>query len=269
MACFFQTLAIVDGTGVPQGDLTPALLIFAFLAVVLIGALFMTLIYRHTRLTRNMLRGRREMDFWRHEGKTWQPIFDAPFRWLAIRGANAAMIQSALGLRNARPCSWEEGLHRALEHKLFISPPVGGWTLVMGADLPDPGDDVDECFHFLTRLSRQVGEVQFFSINRLFSHHAWVMLDHGKIRRAYAWSGSVVWNQGTPTEAETTLRLHTFEYLQGPEKSFFHHSDPLGATTEKVPLLAAQWSVDPTTVDFRALRDHRGISGKFSSSPPK
>lgn len=228
----------------------------------------MALIYRHTRLTRTMLRSRRDTELWRSERSTWQPIFDAPFRWLAVRGATAPMIQAALGLRNPKPCSWEEGLTRALDHKLFISPPVKGWTLVMGADLPDPGEDVDECFHFLTRLSRQVGEVQFFSINRLFSHHAWVMLDHGHVKRAYAWSGQAVWNEGVPTEAEIALRLHTFDYFESPERSFFGHADPLGATTEKVTNLAARWSVDPTTVDFRSLRDNRGISGRFSPSAP-
>lgn len=268
MACFFQTLAVLEGSGVGQGDLTPALLIFFFLGVILIGAVCMALIYRHTRLTRTMLRSRRDTELWRSERATWQPIFDAPFRWLAVRGATAPMIQAALGLRNPKPCSWEEGLTRALDHKLFISPPVKGWTLVMGADLPDPGEDVDECFHFLTRLSRQVGEVQFFSINRLFSHHAWVMLDHGHVKRAYAWSGQAVWNEGVPTEAEIALRLHTFDYFESPERSFFGHADPLGATTEKVTNLAARWSVDPTTVDFRSLRDNRGISGRFSPSAP-
>ncbi len=218
-----------------------------------------------------MLRPRREAEFLRGERLAWQPVFDAPFRWIAIRGGNARMLQAALRLRNPRPCSWEEGLHRTLDHKIFISPPVNGWTLVMGPDLPDPADDVDECFHFLTRLSRLVGEVQFFSINRMFSHHAWVRMENVKVRRAYAWCRQTVWNQGAVTETERALRLHLFDYLESPEKSYSSHLDPLGAATEKVALLAARWSVDPTTVDFRSLRDHRGISGRFSplNHPPR
>jgi hypothetical protein len=270
MARFFQSFASLDGASAPQSDLAVPLLIFCVFAVLLVALFFVVLIYRHTKVTRNMIRGRREPEpAWRaNERAGWLPVFDAPFRWLAIRGGNAHLIQSVLGLRNPRPCSWEEGLHRALDHKLFISPPVNGWILVMGSDLPDPGEDVDECFHFLTRLSRQLGEVQFFSMNRLFSHHAWVSLQQGKVLRGYAWNGQTVWNQGIPTEAEIALRLRTFDYFESPEKSFFAHADPVGATTEKITSLAARWSVDPTTVDFRSLRDNRGISGRFTPSPP-
>ncbi len=268
MARLNQMFASIDAASASQSDLAVPLLIVCVFAVLLVALVFVVLIYRHTRITRNMIRGRRDPESWRNERYVWQPVFDAPFRWLAIRGSNVHLIQAALGLRNPKPCSWEEGLHRALDHKLFIAPPVNGWTLVMGADLPDPGDDVDECFHFLTRISRQLGEVQFFSMNRLFSHHGWVLLQNGRVRRAYAWNGQTLWNQGVPTEAEAALKLNTFDYFETAEPSFFSHADPMGATTEKVTLLAARWSVDPTTVDFRSLRDTHGISGRFSLSPP-
>jgi len=261
--------ASLEGATASQSDLAVPLLIFCVFAVLLVGLVFVVLIYRHTKVTRNMIRGRRDPEPWRMPDRyLWQPVFDTPFRWLAVRGVDAAVIQEVLHIRNPRPCSWEEGLHRALDHKLFISPPVNGWILVMGADLPDPGEDVDECFHFLTHVSRELGEVQFFSMNRLFSHHAWASLLDGKVERAYAWNGQTVWNQGKATEAEEALRLRTFDYGEPPEKSFFTHADPLGATTEKLTSLAARWSVDPTTVDFRALRDARGISGRFSPFHP-
>src|ERR1043166_8002404 len=93
-------------------------------------------------------------------------LFEAPSRWLAVRGHNPHAIELALSVHNSRACSWSDALAAPFEPRLFISPPVQGWILVMGCDLPDPADDIDECFKFLTGLSRKLGEVQFFSRNR-------------------------------------------------------------------------------------------------------
>src|SRR3954466_4274567 len=65
-------------------------------------------------------------------------LFTTPPRWLAIRSGNPYVVQAALGLHKPTPCSWEEGLSAAQESKLFISPPINGWILVMGSRLPDP-----------------------------------------------------------------------------------------------------------------------------------
>src|SRR6266403_2082153 len=51
-----------------------------------------------------------------------------PESWLAVKNPNLVAVQSALGLHNAKLCSWSEGL----DQKLFIAPPVNGWILVMG-----------------------------------------------------------------------------------------------------------------------------------------
>lgn len=240
------------------------LLIVGFLAIVGIGVFLVAFVHRQTRKMNGRFSERLQPGSWRPERPVWQPIFDAPFRWMAIRGADVNLIQSALRLRNPRPCSWEEGLHRALEHKLFITPPLNGWTLVMGSDLPDPAEDPDEVFHLVRELSSLLGEVHFFSMNRLFSHHSWVLAEGGSIRRGYCWAGQTVWNQGVPTRAELSLNMTTYDYGRGPERGLFSYADPLGATTDKVTALAARWSVDPTTVDMRRLRGSRGITGLFS-----
>ena len=91
--------------------------------------------------------------------------FLAPSCWLAIKSRNTHAVQVALGLHNAKPCSWIQGL--AGEEKLFIAPPVKGWILVMGSGLQEADADVDVCFRFLLELSRRLGQVQFFSTNRV------------------------------------------------------------------------------------------------------
>jgi len=193
-------------------------------------------------------------------------ILSVPSRWLAVRSEDPHAVQSALGLLKARRCSWEEGLSAAHEQKLFISPPVDGWILVMGFSLPEPAHDVDKCFHFIVALSRKLGRVQFFSANRAAHHHAWVEADQGRIQRAYAWAGQTLWNQGRMTKAEIDLRLHCCGYGEVPEQIAFAQVNSFARNTERVPLLASRWSVDPGSISARTSREAQGIAGELSRS---
>jgi hypothetical protein len=193
-------------------------------------------------------------------------VFDHACRWVVIKGANMGSVQAALGLHNPIPCSWGEGLSQLTDQKLFVSPPVRGWILVIGQSLPDPADDVDVCFHFLTKLSRSLGQVQFFSVNRAVNHHTWVRIDSGRVRRAYAWAGETLWNQGEPTQAEKDLGLRCYRY--GEQPVAFSSADEHGANADKVIFLAARWSFDPTAVDEKALRAGLGVAGRLTHSKP-
>jgi hypothetical protein len=177
-----------------------------------------------------------------------------PSCWLAIRSVTPEAVMKALRLDHASPCSWAEGL--AGDHEFFISPRLNGWIIVTGLGLPNPTDDVDGTFLFLTALSRQVGHVQYFYASRLLHHHAWARLDDGCVTRAYAWAGETVWNQGVETlpEAEAGVRLHGYGEPGAPladaETNF-----------EKVPHLAARWSLDPAAVKLNAVRQAIGMAG--------
>jgi hypothetical protein len=188
--------------------------------------------------------------------------FRWPGCWLAIKSRSTFAVQRALGLHNPKPCSWLQGL--AGEEKLFIAPPVKGWVLVMGSGLPDPGDDPDVCFRFLMQLSRRLGQVQYFSASRVLHHHAWVKADSGRIVRAYAWAGKTVWTQGAVTPPEQELDLKCFDYLQTTEPAHFGQPDLAALNVDKVPMLAARWSIDPGRIDARFLRLERGIAGEPS-----
>ena len=56
---------------------------------------------------------------------------------------------------------------------------MNGWIIVTGSGLPNPSCDVDECFRFLTELSRKLGQVQFFQADRILHHHAWARVENG------------------------------------------------------------------------------------------
>ena len=197
------------------------------------------------------------------------PIFHCPNRWLAVKSNNPQAVQKALGLHNPTPCSWTEGMARVSDQKLFVSPPVNGWVLVVGSLLPDSSEDVDACFRFLNRLSRELGEVQFFSVNRAVGHHAWARFENGRVLRGYAWAGETLWNQGHKTWGERKLGLKCFEYFEGDSRAHFTQFEPVRSNAEKVLSLASLWSVDPTSVDDSMLTDVFGIAGDLSQARPR
>jgi len=188
--------------------------------------------------------------------------FRRPGCWIAVKSHNLRTVQTALGLHNPKPCSWIEGL--TTDEKLFIAPPVKGWILVIGSGLPDPSDDVDACFRFLLELSRKLGQVQFFSINPVLHHHAWVKTDGGRIVRAYAWAGKTLWQQGSLTRAEKELELKCFEYGEPASWNSFSPTEALSVNSDRIPLLAARWSLDPAHIDGSLFETERGISGELS-----
>lgn len=201
----------------------------------------------------------------RQEQKAVSPtlnLFPFPFHppnrpncWVAVRSVSPEAVKMALALDHAAPCSWEEGL--AGGHEFFISPRVHGWVIITGLGLPDPSDDVDATFLFLTGLSKKLGHVQYFYANRLMHHHAWARLDDGYVTRAYAWTGETAWNQGVETLPEIEVGMKIFGYGE-------HTATILDAETnfEKVPQLAARWSLDPAEVKLNSVRQATGIAGE-------
>jgi hypothetical protein len=194
--------------------------------------------------------------------KSGSNFLSRPTSWLAVKGRNLRAVQTALGLQKTEPCSWIEGL--AGEKQFFIAPPVDGWILVFGTGLPDPSDDVDQCFHFVSRLSRAVGHVQFFVANRALQHHAWVRAQEGHVKRAYAWAGKTLWKQGERTSAERELHVRCFDYSEAGVSGIFENADAISTNVDRVPALAARWSLDPASIDQRILDQACGIAGEPS-----
>jgi hypothetical protein len=270
-AVVFKTLLLSEAVGsasaFKNGDLIVALLLLVLGIALGIGVTCLVLVVHFLRKGRLINRPiGRKTDLLTRDRRAHPPIFNLPTRWLAVRSGNPHLVQAALGLNNPTPCSWEEGLSAAHEQKLFISPPIRGWVLVMGSSLPEPGDDVDRCFRFMVELSRKLGHVQYFSLNRAVNHHAWVHADQGIISRAYAWAGRTLWNQGALTRAEIELGLRCYGYCEGEERVDYGHPDPAALNTERLPLLASRWSLDPTTIDSRMLKENQGIAGRPSRS---
>jgi len=189
------------------------------------------------------------------------PEFAPPTIWLAIHSSKPKAVQAAMGMSYPAPCPWTEGIMG--EQEFFIGAPVNNWIIVTGSSLPQPGRDVDRCFHFLTRLSRALGHVQFFMADPVSRHHAWVRVENGAVNRAYAWTGETVWNQGDKSLAEMELNMKCFGYGEEAEIKNALEENTV-ANVKKIPSLAARWSIDPMTIDGNLENPADGIAGKSS-----
>lgn len=246
------------------GDVAAALLLVLLAAMVILGAVCLILILHFL--------GPRRRDFghdlrlegpggatvaWRNGG-----VLLVPARWMAVRASTVREVRNALGLSNPTPCTIEDGLAGNHQQALFLAPPVNGWVLITGPGIPDPADDVDEVFHLLRSLSIKLGAAQFFSFNRVVGHHGWAWARGGGIVRAFAWAGKTVWNEGDPTPAERAFRMRCPAYDDPPPQSAMAR-EALFGNLDKVPLLAARWSVDPVGV-HQQLPHGIGVAGEFN-----
>ena len=183
-----------------------------------------------------------------------------PASWLAVRSQSPKAVRAALGLDFFAPDPRTKSVSGG--PGFFIGPPVNGWIIVTGPSLPDPGNDADDCFRFLTDLSRKLGHVQFFQAERVLHHHAWVRVEGGRVIRAYAWAAETVWNQGGKTVAEMELSMKCLGYDEHPVADSWAAAEWMAANVAKVPLLAARWSLDPASIDGRLRKHADGIHGE-------
>ena len=246
-------------------DAIPLTLVGLFVCVVALGAGMVWLGFRLQRASASLNEARqanRSLAAYASR-RQFNPSFThRPPMWLAIRSNNPLEVQEALLMDDAVQCSWIECMDGG--NTLFITPPVNGWLFVVGTDLPNPSCDVDECFHFLTALSRKLGQVQFFQADPVLDHHAWVKVEWGRITRAYAWAETTLWNQGLKTAAEMELDLKCFPYAADCSTLKWRATDLPAANVDKVALLAARWSLDPATIEGRVLAQAHGIAGQSS-----
>ena len=217
--------------------------LLACFGLVVAGAVAMILVHRRH------LREWRLSQPWGASPGRWNIARQAPLalplpgRWLAVRSGNAPQVREMLGVEG-RPVPWSEALSRAGERRLFVSAAVSGWIFVVGRGLPDPVQDVDALYLFLSKASRSLGEVQFFSMDRVLGHHAWARLRDGLVLRGYAWSGVTEWNEGRLTLEERLLDLRCHEYGDATPAGWTGGVTSEIDNAERVPLLARRWGMD-------------------------
>lgn len=184
--------------------------------------------------------------------------FGYDMAWLAVRTRDTAAVLEALGLENAQLCNWDSGIGTVYDSQVgpqhvFVSPPVNGWTFVVGLPLPYPASRafVDKCMPLLTSLAGRFVEVQYFCCYPPIDMFAWVrFVDTHLVRAFAAGDEGVIWNKGKTTREERSLGLKLFE-LRGVRE---RRGDAGGElilhpTEDHVMRLALRWSLDPTRLN--------------------
>lgn len=187
--------------------------------------------------------------------------FGYKIAWLAIRAEDPEAVAAALGVTDARAASWAEGIDAvygaAGRAPVFLAPVVDGWTLaVLGGGELFEDDGAGAGAVDLPLLSRRFGEVQKFATHRVVEYQEWQRWVDGSAVRRYCWigeSGEIRFDEGEPVSAEGNLLRAAG--LDGDWDAF----DIAGEET--VLAVAAEWSVNPATLDERDDLPPRGLLG--------
>jgi len=193
-----------------------------------------------------------------------QPLpFGPQVAWLALDTTDIQAVAGALGLRNARAVTWEQGVEAAYRLSVFVTPPLGDWTLAVSTAL-FPLDGVEAFVKpLLERLSRQFGDAQYFCTQRDLELHAWSRARKGRLVRGYGWLGQqglTLWDEGAPTRDERDLGFRPSEE-QSPAAG--QGDDEVISVPDEdfVMQLASLWSIDPTTLDEQFKEPRMGLLG--------
>ncbi|MDX2158457.1 MAG: hypothetical protein SFW09_18310 [Hyphomicrobiaceae bacterium] len=175
--------------------------------------------------------------------------------WLAIRTRDTRRVVEATGLTGVFEANWDNGLgtvyvERDAQGRVFVSPPVNGWTFVVGLALPHPmgAAFVDRTLPLLIDLGNEFIEVQYYMACPALDCFAWARIIDGSIVRAYAITDEgVVWNHGKPTREEKALGLSLYEIRGVKCRNGDAQAELVFYPTEShVARLAGKWSLDPT-----------------------
>lgn len=194
--------------------------------------------------------------------------FGCSMAWLAIRSADPQEVIETLGLIEATPCNWNSGIGAVYDDRLsathvFVSPPVKGWTFVVGLPLPHPVGRgfIDKCTPLLVELGGRFTQVQYFFSYPPIDFYAWAQVRDGRLVRAFAVTDEgIAWTKGRTSKEERGLGLKLFE-LRGVQgrKGDAGGELILYPTEDHVMRLAQLWSLDPTTFDTVAAEPGLGV----------
>ncbi len=184
--------------------------------------------------------------------------FGYKMTWLAIRTRDTQRVIDVLGLAHVQPANWNTGLGSVYnstlgESHMFVSPPVNGWTFVVGNCLPQPlgRTFTDKATPMLIDLGGAFIEIQYYFCAAEVDFLGWARVIDGKLVRAFAVGDEgVLWNRGKPTKEEKATGLKLFE-LRGVRgrKGDAGAEIVLYPTEEHIMHLAGKWSLDPTRID--------------------
>jgi hypothetical protein len=191
--------------------------------------------------------------------------------WIAVKTNNKEKVAEILGLKETHPENWKKGIEEAYNDKVFITPQIGEWTLVVGYGLAGKNskNELDEANSYkdkINKLSKEFGEAQFFATHRVTEYHLWAKSLSGQTVRIYSYVGEKGENiliEGQPTTVENKYKLVNTFSKEAKDEKYFDRNDLVVPDEELVMKIAANWSVDPSTLEGRKdIKPGLGIIGQ-------
>lgn len=194
--------------------------------------------------------------------------FGYKMAWLAIRTEDTAAVADWLDLKGGVASNWNSGIGTVYDDGLgathvYMTPPVEGWTFVVGLAIPHPVGHafVDKLTPLLLSLGKRFADVQYYFTYPLIDFFAWARVKDGRLSRAFAVNDEgIVWNKGRVTPEERALGLRLFEIRDVRER----HGDTGGElvlypTEDHVLQIARGWSLNPTAMERLETTDGSGF----------
>jgi hypothetical protein len=179
-----------------------------------------------------------------------EPDLPVPFgykcAWFAVRTENPLSVAAHLSLRGIRTANWREGVQKAYQASVFVSPPERGWILAAGRCLANVSPFPQAITPSVEALSLAHGEALFFATDRITETHVWARARSGVLERAFGYSGEsgeILWDQGSKTEEEISL---SFDF----------------PNEETVMGLARRWCICPLDLPYAESAPALGLVGK-------
>lgn len=181
--------------------------------------------------------------------------------WFSVKTTDNKIAEH-LNLKNISYANWQLGIEKAYSTNIFISPPVEGWTFIVGWGLPD--SDTEEGLlkiqSLADSLSLHYGEAQFFATHRAVEYHCWLKSVNGKTERLYSYLGEKGKNIliiGQPTDAEKDFNLINTFSAEAKLEDYFEDEELIYPDEELVMQIAEKWSINPIKLD--TYKNYRGI----------
>jgi hypothetical protein len=196
--------------------------------------------------------------------------------WLAVKTHDANAVVQKIGLRDPKACNWRRGIDLAYaqEQVVFVTPPLGEWTLALGRVLAEQPDLPANAAAMLRSLGKQFGETQYFMTHRGIDAHLWAKADGETLIRGYGYvgdSGETIWDEGPQTPEEVGLGFSFFDE-RSPEveihPDYWGREDLTYPDESHVMQLAGRWSIDPTKIEEQFSQAGIGVVGMFKPTEP-
>ncbi|MCS3797756.1 hypothetical protein [Niastella sp. OAS944] len=174
--------------------------------------------------------------------------------WFAIPSENPLQVAETMNLGHLEPCNWYVGVRKAYEGEIFVTPPVDGYTMVLGWGLPtgDTPGEIEKVKNVLSTLSNVFGEAQYFGTHRTSGFCTWMKAVNGNVIRVYGYAdGENLIVEGEPTEYEAGLNLLNTFSEEAKQKDYYSREDITHPHESTVMEIAANWSIDPSELHKR------------------